>query len=82
MKKDQNFDIDYDMFTTLEIIKIIEFFNLIISTKTKKVSKELLVTKYREYQNIINNKAMEKKYDKMLEEKEQVSIYRTMKNLL
>ncbi len=81
-EQDYNYQIDYDMFTTMEIVKIIEFFRLIESTKTKKVKKELLVSKYREYQNIINNKALEKKYDKMLEEKSNVSIYNVMKNYL
>ncbi len=81
-EQDYNYKIDYDMFTTMEIVKIIEFFRLIESTKTKKVKKELLVSKYREYQNIINNKALEKKYDKMLEEKSNVSIYNVMKNYL
>ena len=47
--------IDYDMFTTLEIIKIIEFFKLIEQTKTKSFKPDFLVSKYREYQNIINN---------------------------
>lgn len=81
-EQDYNYQIDYDMFTTMEIVKIIEFFRLIESTKAKKVKKELLVSKYREYQNIINNKALEKKYDKMLEEKSNVSIYNVMKNYL
>ena len=81
-EQDYNYQIDYDMFTTMEIVKIIEFFRLIESTKAKKVKKELLVSKYREYQNIINNKALEKKYDKMLEEKSNVSIYNVMKNYI
>ena len=81
-EQDYNYQIDYDMFTTMEIVKIIEFFRLIESTKTKKVNKELLVSKYREYQNIINNKSLEKKYDKMLEKKSNVSIYNVMKNYL
>lgn len=79
---DEKYDIDYDLFNVYEIVKIIEFFNLIEQTKTKRVKPELLVTRYREYQKIINNKALEKKYDKMLERKSKVSIYQTMKSLL
>lgn len=81
-EKESNYEIDFDMFNTLEIVKIIEFFKLIESTKTKKVSPSILVSRYREYQGIINNKGLEKKYDKMLFEKSNVSIYHTIKHYL
>ena len=76
------YKIDYDMFNVYEIIKIIDFFKLIESTKRKKVSKTLLKEKYNEYRNIINNKSLEKKYDKMLLEKSKVSIYEVVKDLI
>jgi len=76
---DTNYVIDYDLFTTLEIIKIIEFFKLIEQTKAKAFKPDFLVAKYREYQNIINSKSLEKKYDKMLYEKSKVSIYQVLK---
>ena len=76
------YKIDYDLFQALEIIKIIEFFNLIEQTKRKKVSKQLLVEKYREYQNILRSKTLEKQYDKMLFEKSGVSIYRVMQSIM
>ena len=79
---DKEYKIDYEMFDTLEIIKIFEFFQLIEQTKYKKVSKETLKEKYREYQSILRNKALEKEYDKMLQEVSGVSIYRTMKDIL
>ena len=79
---DKNYDIDYDLFTTLEIIKIIEFFKLIEQTKNKAFNPEYLVGRYREYQNIINNKSLEKKYDKMLYDKSKVSIYQVLKPYL
>lgn len=79
---DTNYKIDYDLFETLEIIKIIEFFRLIESTKTKPVNKDLLLTKYREYQNILCSKTLEKQYDKMLFEKSRISIYRVMEPIL
>lgn len=81
-EKESNYKIDFDMFNTLEIVKIIEFFKLIETTKTRKVSPTTLVTRYREYQSIINNKSLEKKYDKMLLEKSNVSIYQTVKPYL
>ncbi len=79
---DSNYIIDYDLFSTLEIIKIIEFFKIIEQTKTKSFKPEYLKTKYREYQNIINNKSLEKKYDKMLYNKSKVSIYQVMKPII
>lgn len=79
---DEKYDIDYELFTVYEIVKIIEFFNLVEQTKTKKVKPDLLVSRYREYQKIINNKALEKQYDKMLQKKSNVSIYQTLKPYL
>lgn len=85
-KKDQeivnDYIIDFDMFNVEEIVKIISFFKLIEDTKRKKVNKQLLVEKYNEYRTILNNKTLEKQYDKMLIKKSNVSIYDTMKNIL
>jgi uncharacterized protein YktA (UPF0223 family) len=75
------YKIDYDMFTVEEIIRIINFFRLIEQTKSRKISRQILTDEYREYRNIINNKALEKKYDKMLFEMSGVSIYQVMKKL-
>lgn len=74
--------IDYDMFSVEEIVKIINFMRLVEDTKRKKVNKDLLVSKYNEYRNILNNKTLEKQYDKMLLKKSGVSIYETVKNYL
>lgn len=74
--------IDYDMFSVEEIVKIINFMRLVEDTKRKKVNKELLVSKYNEYRNILNNKTLEKQYDKMLLKKSGVSIYETVKDYL
>lgn len=74
--------IDYDMFTVDEIIKIVSFMKLIEDNSRKRVNKQILVDKYNEYRSILNNKALEKQYDKMLLKKSNVSIYQTMKNIL
>ena len=79
---EDKFDIDYDLFNAMEIVKIIEFFCLIEQTKTRKIKPEVLVSKYKEYRNIINNKSLEKQYDKMLYKKSKVSIYEVMKPYL
>lgn len=74
--------IDYDMFTVDEIIKIVSFMKLIEDSSRKKVNKQILIEKYNEYRSILNNKALEKQYDKMLLKKSNVSIYQTMKNII
>lgn len=79
---DANYTIDFEIFSTLEVIKIIEFFKLIEQTKTRNISGEILVQRYREYQNILKSKILEKKYDKMLYDKSKVSIYQTLKPYL
>ena len=76
-----SFDIDYDIFTTDEIIKIINFYNTIIRYNKKKVSKEIVKSQYKEYKNIINSIALEKQYDKKFFDKTGISIYQTMKSL-
>ena len=73
------YKIDYDMFTTLEIIQIIQFMQMIEATKTRKIEREALLEKYDQYRNILKNKALEKKYDRMLFEKSHISIYQTIK---
>lgn len=82
MKQEEmkEYEIDYEMYDTLELVKIFEFFSLIEKTKTKKVSKTLIREKYQEYRNIVRNKALEKKYDQMLQEKSKVSIWEVVKN--
>ena len=63
-KKDQqivnDYIIDYDMFSVEEIVKIIGFMKLIEDTKRKKVSKQLLIEKYK-----LNEKDVEKTLAKL-----------------
>ena len=83
MKKNYNeidYQIDYDLFKVEEIVKIINFFKMI--ERHTRVSKEELVKTYHEYQRILNNKSLEKQYDKMLEKQIGISIYHTMKKYL
>lgn len=75
-----DYEIDFDLFETLEIVKIFKFFELIEITKRKKINKDLINEKYAEYKTIINNKTLEKKYDKMLQGVIGISIYKTMKD--
>lgn len=79
---EKEYKIDYTLFTVYEIVRIVDFFQLIEQTKTKRIDPSLLKARYIEYRNIINNISLEKQYDKMLYEKSKVSIYQVMKNLV
>ena len=75
--------IDYDMFSVEEIVKIVGFFHTIENiNKGRKYNKKEVIEKYKEYRNILNNKSLEKQYDKMLENMTKASIYKTMKSLM
>ena len=79
----KEYDIDYDMFSLEEIVKIVGFFDLIEKiNRGRKYKKEYAINKYNEYRNILNNKSLEKKYDKMLFNLSKVSIYHTMKGIM
>lgn len=79
----KEYAIDYDMFTVEEIVKIVNFFKIIENiNKNKRYKKDEVIEKYNEYRNILNNKSLEKQYDKMMEKRSNVSIYQTMKMVL
>ncbi|MBP5408221.1 MAG: UPF0223 family protein [Bacilli bacterium] len=90
VNKDENkelelkeYNIDYDMFSLEEIVKIVAFFDMIEKVnKGRKYKKDEVINKYNEYRNILNNKSLEKKYDKMLFDLCKVSIYHTMKDII
>ena len=50
---DETYEIDYDLFTVEEIIKIIQFYQLMGQYKNNKVSKQKIKEAYLEYKNII-----------------------------
>jgi uncharacterized protein YktA (UPF0223 family) len=74
--KDINYPIDYDMFTAAEVIKLINFYNMMLSADKYPYSK--ILQNYQEYRNIINSIALEKKYDALFEKETGISIYRTV----
>lgn len=53
-------NIDYDLFTTEEIVKIFNFYSLMERTKHQNIKSETILESYREYKNIINNISLEK----------------------
>lgn len=79
----KEYAIDYDMFTVEEIVKIVNFFKVVENiNKNKRYKKDEVIEKYNEYRNILNNKSLEKQYDKMMEKRSNVSIYQTMKMVM
>ena len=73
--------IDYDLFTTEEVIKIYKFYQIILNQQIKPVCAGKLKRAYHEYRNIINNQALEKKYNNLFYQATGLSIYHIMKNI-
>ena len=78
---DETYEIDYDLFTVEEIIKIIQFYQLMGQYKNNKVSKQKIKEAYLEYKNIINNLSLEKRYNENFYRKTGISIYQTIKSI-
>lgn len=78
---DETYEIDYDLFTVEEIIKIIQFYQLMGQYKNNKVSKQKIKEAYLEYKNIINNLSLEKRYNENFYQKTDISIYQTIKSI-
>ena len=79
---DSTYEIDYDLFTVDEIIKIIEFYHAMTKYVNRKVSKDIIKTRYLEYKNIIHNLSLEKKYNERFYKSTGISIYEEMKKVL
>ena len=79
---DSTYEIDYDLFTVDEIIKIIEFYHSMTKYVNHKVSKDVIKMRYLEYKNIIHNLSLEKKYNERFYKSTGISIYEEMKRIL
>ena len=80
-ENNDSYNIDYDMFTTEEMIKIINFYNNVEKYVKPKISFETLKTSYIEYRITVNSIALEKRYNNNFYDKTGISIYHLMKNL-
>ncbi len=78
---DETYEIDFDLFTVEEIVKIIDFYHLMKKYVNHKVKKDVIKNAYYEYKNIINNLALEKKYNQRFFEKTGISIYQEIKSI-
>ncbi len=76
------YNIDYDIFTTSEVVKIINFFKEMEKYhEGKKVNIDNLKQSYKEYRTILGSKTLEKKYDKFLDANFGFTIYKTMRDI-
>ncbi|MCF7925920.1 MAG: UPF0223 family protein [Candidatus Izimaplasma sp.] len=75
------YPIDYEQFTTVEIIEIVSFLNLVEEANEGKVDKNKLIQQYQNYQSIVNSKAMEKQIDKAFKNVSGYSVYQTIKTI-
>jgi len=78
---DETYEIDFDLFTVEEIVKIIDFYHLMKKYVNHKVKKDVIKNAYYEYKNIIHNLALEKKYNQRFFEKTGISIYQEIKSI-
>lgn len=75
------YPIDYELFTSEEVAKIIEFLSLIEDANERKVKVDPIVLskKHQEFRKIINSIAMEKQIDRDFKKVSGYSIYQTIK---
>ena len=76
-----DFDIDFEMFNTMEIIKIYNFYSSVNRYHKSNKNPEELYKEYLEYKNTINSLMLEKKYDKSFEKHYGYSIYQTIQEV-
>ena len=74
-------NVDFELFSTEEIVAIYSFYNLMERNNKHPQKKELVLNAYQTYRNIINSISLEKQYNKEFEEKTGISIYHVIKNL-
>lgn len=76
------YPIDYEQFTTDEIVIIVEFLALIEEANKSKVDPHLLSKKHKAFRTVINSKSLEKQIDRDFEQASGYSIYNTVKKYL
>lgn len=76
-----DFDIDFEMFNTSEIVKIYNFYGLVNNYHKTHNNPERLYNEYLEYKNTINSIMLEKKYDKSFEKHYGYTIYSIIKEV-
>ena len=73
------YPIDYDQYTTEEIVVIVEFLALIEEANTTRVDPFVLSNKHKQFRTVVNSISLEKQIDKAFEKASGYSIYKTIK---
>ena len=73
-----SYPIDYDQFTTEEIIVIVEFLAMVEDANQGNVNPHLLSKKHQEFRSVVNSISLEKQIDKAFEKTSGYSIYKTI----
>jgi uncharacterized protein YktA (UPF0223 family) len=73
------YPIDYDQFTTEEIIVIVEFLAMIEDANQGHVDPHVLSNKHKKFRSVINSISLEKQIDREFEKASGYSIYKTLK---
>lgn len=73
------YPIDFDQFTTDEIIDIVEFLSMVEQANEGQVDPHILSHKHKRFRSIINSLSMEKQIDRDFEQLTGYSIYKTIK---
>ena len=73
-----NYPIDYDLFDSEEIVKLVEFFALIEDANERRVNADVLSAKHKEFRKLINSISLEKKIDRDFEKVSGYSIFKTI----
>lgn len=78
-----DYPIDYSLYSTEEIVKLVEFMHLIEQYHDPEytVNDQSVLSKYHDFTTIINNQAEEKKIGKAFEKQTGLSIYKTIKTI-
>lgn len=78
---EENVKIDFDLFTTEELVTIFSFYNIMEKNHKHPLKPQIVIDAYNAYRKVINSIALEKKYGKQFEEKTGISIYHVIKQL-
>jgi len=76
------YPIDFELFNSEEVVKLVEFLSLIEDVnEKKKINPDKIKLKYREFQKICNSLTIQKKIDRDFEKVSGYSIYSTMSKI-
>ncbi len=72
------YPIDYEQFTTEEIITIVEFLDLVEQANTGKVDPVVFSKKHQDYRKVVNSIAIKKQIDKAFQKVSGFSVHKTI----